>query len=274
MKHHDDNLPEDPDFSFNQGEKRPFGLPSDYFSSFEEKLKSRLGAENELSDFPLLSSIQKRQAFEVPANYFSEAQNSLECKTELAAYPELESLTKPIWTALDEVYEKQLSQSLNYKIELAEELKPYATLYKLDKLNAFTVADTYFDTVAGRVKERIYSGNAEQPSVWDQLWNVLFGGRTAWAFGLMLIIGLAFYFDKNTEVVKESSDCKTLACLERDEILNNKAISNFDEEQLMEMVDVNSLGKQLKSDVAKQDSLSEASVILQDTDTDEILDAL
>lgn len=274
MKHHDDNLPEDPDFSFNKGEKRPFGLPSDYFSSFEEKLKSRLEAESELSDFPLLSSIQKSQAFEVPANYFSEAQNSLECKTELAAYPELESLTKPVWTALDEVYEKQLSQSLNYKIELAEELKPYATLYKLDKLNAFTVADTYFDTVAERVKERIYSGNAEQPSVWDQLWNVLFGGRTAWAFGLMLIIGLAFYFDKNTEVVKESSDCKTLACLERDEILNNKAISNFDEEQLMEMVDVNSLGKQLKSDVAKQDSLSEASVILQDTDTDEILDAL
>lgn len=274
MKHHDDNLPEDPDFSFNKGEERPFGLPSDYFSSFEEKLKNKIEAENELSDLPLLSSIQKNPVFEVPGNYFGELEKSLEYKTELTAYPTLESLAKPAFAALEEEYQKQLSESLNHKINLLDELKPYATLYGLDKVNAFTVADAYFETVAERVKERIHSRNVESVSVFDKVWNAVFGGRTAWAFGLAFIIGLAFYFNQKAGLIPESSDCKTLACLERSEILNNKAITNFDEEQLMELVDVNSLGKQLELDVVRQDSLTTKNVILQDTDTDELLDAL
>jgi hypothetical protein len=274
MKHHDDNLPEDPDFSFNKGEERPFGLPSDYFSSFEEKLKNKIEAENELSDFPVLSSIQKNPVFEVPGNYFSEAEKSLEYKTELAAYPVLESLSKPAFAALEEAYQTHLSESLSYKINLLDELKPYATLYGLDKINTFAVADTYFETVAERVKERIHSLNAERVSVWDKVWNAVFGGRTAWAFGLVFIIGLAFYFNQKAELIPASSDCKTLACLERGEILNNKAITNFDEEQLMELVDVNSLGKQLELDIARQDSLTTKNVIKHDADTDELLDAL
>jgi hypothetical protein len=275
MKHHDDNLPEDPDFSFNKGEEHPFGLPSDYFSSFEEKLKNRIEVENELSDFPVLSSIQKNTVFEIPGNYFSELEKSLDYKTELAAYPTLESLAKPAFAALEEEYQKQLSESLNHKIHLLEELKPYATLYALDKVNGFTVADAYFETLAERVKERIHSRNEKSVSFLDQVWNALFGGRTAWAFGLALIIGLAFYFNGGTGILPESSDCKTLACLERGEILNNKMISNFDEEQLMELVDVSSLGKQLELDIARQDSLrANQNVILQDTNTDELLDAL
>lgn len=274
MKHHDDNLPEDPDFSFNKGEKRPFGLPSDYFSSFEEKLKNKLEAEQELTDFPILSSIQKEQVFAIPEYYFSEAEKTLEYRTELAAYPTLESLHKPAVTALEEDYQKQLIESLSYKAGLVDELKPYPTLYGLDKVNAFVASDAYFDSLAGRIKERIYSENVERVSVWDRVWHVVFGGRTAWAFGLALIIGLAFYFNQKTEPITEAGDCKTLACLERNEILNNKAINNFDEEQLMDLVDVNSLGKQLNLDIAKEDSLSAKEVILQDTDTDELLDAL
>lgn len=274
MKHHDDNLPEDPDFSFNKGEKRPFGLPSDYFSSFEEKLKNKLEAEQELNEFPVLSSIQKERVFAIPEHYFNEAEKTLEYKTELAAYPTLESLLKPAVADLGEEYQTQLIESLSYRTGLVDELKAYPTLYGLDKVNAFIVSDAYFDSLAGRVKELIYSENSERISLWDRMWNIVFGGRTAWAFGLALIIGLAFYFNQKTELLTETGDCKTLACLEKNEILNNKAINNFDEEQLMDLVDVNSLGKQLNLDVAKEDSLSAREVILQDTDTDELLDAL
>lgn len=274
MKHHDDNLPEDPDFSFNKGEKRPFGLPSDYFSSFEEKLRKKLEVENELNDFPVLSSIQKEQVFATPEHYFNDAEHKLEYNAELAAYPALQNLSRPVVVALDEDYQKQLLESLSYKIELVDELKPYPTLYGLDKVNVFAVADVYFDSLAARVKERIYSENTERSSVWDRMWHVVFGGRTAWAFGLAFIIGLAFYFNQKTELITETSDCKTLACLERNEILNNKAINNFDEEQLMDLVDVNSLNKQLNLDMAKKDSLSAKEVILQDKDTEELMDAL
>lgn len=274
MKHHDDNLPEDPDFSFNKGEKRPFGVPSDYFSSFEDKLRNKIEAENELNAFPVLSSIQKEQVFATPGHYFSDAEHKLQYNTELAAYPALESLRKPLEASLEEAYQKELLASLSYRTGLVDELKPYPTLYGMDKLNAFVVSDAYFDSLAARVKERIYSQNAERISVWDRVWHVVFGGRTAWAFGLALIVGLAFYFNQKTELITESGDCKTLACLEKNEILNNKAINNFDEEQLMDLVDVNSLGKQLNLDIAKKDSLSAKEVILQDTDTDELLDAL
>lgn len=274
MKHHDDNLPEDPDFSFNKGEKRSFGLPSGYFSSFEEKLKNKLEAEHELNAFPVLSSIQKERVFAVPEHYFSDAEKTLEYNAELAAYPALESLAKPAPLGLEEEYQTQLIESLSYRTGLVDELKSYPTLYGLDKMNVFIVPDAYFDSLAGRVKERIYSENAERISVWDRVWNIVFGGRTAWAFGLALIIGLAFYFNQKTELLTETGDCKTLACLERNEILNNKALNNFDEEQLMDLVDVNSLGKQLNLDIVKKDSLSAKEVILQDTDTDELLDAL
>jgi hypothetical protein len=274
MKHHDDNLPEDPDFSFHKGEKRPFGLPSDYFLSFEEKLKNRMEAENELKEFQLLSSIKKEQAFAVPEGYFSKAEEQLEYKADLAAYPVLGSLARPAVAALDEDYQKQLIASLSDKAELADELKAYPALHSLDKVNAFTVADAYFDSLAGRVKERIHPEKTERLSVWDSVWHVVFGPRTAWAFGLALIIGLAFYFGQRTETLAEAGDCKTLACLEKNEILNNKAINTFDEEQLIDLVDVNSLGRQLNLDIAKTDSLSVKEVILQDTDTDELLDAL
>ena len=69
-------------------------------------------------------------------------------------------------------------------------------------------------------------------------------------------------------------DCKTLACLERQEILNNnKVISNFDEDQLMDLVDVKSLDKQLNS---KKDTPKSATdkLNMDSVSDDDILDEL
>lgn len=274
MTHNDDNLHEDPHFSFNKEEKSSFGMPSDYFASFEEKLRNRMETEEELSEFPLLASVCKDRVFEVPADYFSHTENALEYKAELADHPVLSGLEKPQQPVVEEAYREQFMSSLSYRIELVEELKPYPALYSMDKAHGFVIGESYFETVADRVKERIHAAPAERSSVMEKLWSWLFGGRTAWAFGLALIIGLAFYFDQKHEAVPAGSDCKTLACLERDEILSNKMIMNFDEEQLMDLVDVNALGKQLNLEDPKQDSLPGKKQILHDIDTDELLDAL
>lgn len=274
MKHNDDNFNEDQDFSFNEENKRPFDLPLNYFSSFEDKLRKKMEVEHELQDFPLLASIEKSKVFEIPGNYFAEGVNSLECQAELDAYPHLQQVTKPLFAGPDEAYSKQLQEVLGYRISVADELISYQTLYQLDRTNPFTVSETYFDTIAERVKERIYSVNTDKISVWDTLLNVIFGKRTAWAFGLVFIVGLAFYFNRDTEVIAEQGDCKTLACLEKQEILNTDAMSNFDEEQLMDMVDVNALNKQLNLKEQKSDSLSVKETTLEEVDTDELLDAL
>lgn len=64
-----------------------------------------------------------------------------------------------------------------------------------------------------------------------------------------------------------------MACLERNEILNNNnVISNFDEEQLIDLVDVNSLNKQLNS--KKENTETNTKQNIDSISEDDILDEL
>ena len=97
----------------------------------------------------------------------------------------------------------------------------------------------------------------------------------AFSFGLVAIVSLSVYFYNATEPIIESGDCKTLACLERQEILSNtKAISNFDEEQLMDLVDVNSLNKQLNTVKEKDNTINKETLNLDSISDDELLEEL
>ena len=260
---------DEPNFPLDNNGKNPFGLPADYFSKFEDKLKQKMELENELSEFPLLSSIQKTNAFTAPAGYFQSAENNLEYKTELALYPKLEALEKPVFTELTEDYKEEFETALSYKMELVDELKAYTTLYNLDKVNAFSVPENYFDTVAGHVKENIHAVNNNRASVLDTVLDFIFGKKLVLSFGLLLIIGLSIYVNQPSEPITVTGDCKTLACLEKQEILNdNKVITNFDEEQLMDLVDVNSLNRQLnpnkqKTSTGAMDSVPEEDLLDQ-----------
>lgn len=248
MKNNDHNSNEEPNFPLDDNGKNPFGLPMDYFSKFEDKLKQRMELESELSEFPLLSAIEKSNAFVAPPNYFESAENSLEHTAELAPYAILQSVKPLVFTELEEEYKQYLQSAIHYKTELAEELKPYETLYSLDKEKAFSVSENYFETVGDHIKEKIFHSKETKVSVLDTVLNFLFGKTMAFSFGLTLIIGLALYFYRAPQNIMESSDCKTLACLEKNEILNNtKEITNFDDDQLMDLVDVNTLNKQLNS---------------------------
>lgn len=248
MKNNDYNLNDEPNLPLDNNDKNLFGLPSDYFASFEAKLREKMELQDELEQYPTLLSIQKNNVFEVPANYFISMENSLECKTELEFYNTLSAFKKPVFTDLNEDYKKQLQSSINHKIEIVEELKSYERLYTLDKVNSFSVSENYFDMVSERIKERIHKSNKAEASILDTLLTILFGKTVAFSFGVLLITGLSFYFYQTPQNVIQSSDCKTLACLERNEILNNsEVITNFDEEQLLDLVDVNSLNEQLNS---------------------------
>ncbi len=249
MKNNDYNLNDESNFPLDNNGKNAFDLPADYFSKFEDKLKRKMELENELSEFPVLSSIQKTNVFTEPANYFQSIENSLEYKTELASYPKLEVVKKPAFSDLTEEYKQQFQLALNYKVELAEELNAYQTLYTIDKVNPFVVSADYFESVGERVKDRIYSANETKISALTTILDFIFGKKLALSFILVLAIGASFYFNQTSEIIPEETtgDCKTLACLERQEILNNKAITNFDEDQLIDMVDVNKLNEQLNS---------------------------
>jgi len=274
MKNNDYNLNDEPDFPLDDKGKNTFGLPPDYFSLFEDKLKKRLEAENELKDLPLLSSIKKNNSFTIPANYFNERENSLEYKVELAAYSKLQSINKPVFSDLEEDYKLKLQSSVNYKIELTDELKPHVTLYALDKISPFSVPEIYFESITEQVKERIYFTKEVKVSVFNTVLDFIFGKKMAFTLGLVIVIGLISYFNQSHETIDQTGDCKTLACLERQEILNNKTMSNFDEDQLIDLVDINSLNKQLNLKEQKRDSLSFKNNVLETTDAEELLDGL
>ena len=248
MKNTDYNLNDEPNFPLDDNGKNPFGLPMDYFSKFEDNLKQKLELENELTEFPVLSSIQKTNAYLFPNSYFENTLNSIECHIELSNFSTLQSIKKPFYNALEVNYSGKFQIDINKKIDLIEELKNYETLYEVSKINAFIVSDTYFETFSDNIKEKICHLNEVKSSILNKISELIFGRAMAFSFGLTLIIGLSIFFYNSNKDISTISDCKTLACLEKQEILNNsKIISNFDEDQLMELVDVNSLNKQLNN---------------------------
>jgi flagellar assembly factor FliW len=262
MNHSEEhNFDSEPNFPFDNKGGNPFGLPSDYFASFEEKIKLRLELENELAEFPLLKSISKEPVF------------SIEYQAELTSYPRLETIKKPVFNELEAEYIHSLNQSLDYKIELADELKSYQTFYHLDKINPFVVTEDYFETVASRVKEKIYSSNMQSVSVFDTITEFIFGKKTAFAFTAIGLVGLSIYFYQSTKPLP-ISHCETLACLEKQEIVNHSSFSNLDDDQLIEMVNVKTLNKQLQSTVSHSDSIQHEEYILDNVNTDQLLEEL
>lgn len=263
------NLPLD-----NNGEN-PFGLPSDYFALFEDKLRRKLELEIELKDFPFLYAIEKSNLFIVPENYFPENEKAIEHRLELSEYSQLQSIKPLPVNELEPCYVEQLAASIHNKIELADELKAYKTLYNIDKVNPFNVSETYFENFAERIKNKIYSVKENKTNVLDTILDFIFGKKIAFAFGLVTIVSLSIYFYQSTETIVEPGNCKTLACLERQEILNNnKAISDFDEDQLMDLVDVNLLNKQLNSGKEKSNTLIDKKLNMDSVSDEDLLDEL
>jgi len=274
MSHNEEhNFDSEPNFSFENKEKNPFGLPSDYFASFEEKIKLKLELENELAEFPLLKSISKDPVFSIPVNYFKENHNSIEYQAELASYPNLETIKKRSFNELEAEYVVSFKESLDHKIELADELKTYHTLYHLDKTNPFVVSEDYFETVGVHVKEKIYSSHKQSVSVFDTITEFIFGKKTAFAFTAIAIVGLSIYVYQSTKPLP-ISHCETLACLEKQEIVNHPSFSNLDDDQLIEMVNVKTLDKQLQSTISQSDSTQHEEYILDNVNTDQLLEEL
>lgn len=273
MKNNEHNFDNEPNFPFDENGKNPFGMPLDYFASFEDKLKKKMELENELSEFPLLSSIQKTNAFQAPADYFTISENTLEHTLELVSFQKLQSIKTPDFADLETDYVKQLNTSLVAKIELADELKSYSTLYALDKVNSFAVSDNYFEDLHLKIKEKIHVEKHSSVSIFDTVIDFVFGKKIAFSFGLALVIGLSIYFYQDSKNSLMTNNCQTLACLEKQEILNDKSVNNFDEDQLMDLVNVKSLDKQLKAETSLTDTLQQE-FILNNINTDQLLEEL
>lgn len=248
MSENKNNQFEEENFLFGKNKENPFDLPKGYFNSFSDKVMNKIEVMQELEQFPALSAVGRQLCFDIPQNYFSKNENLLEYKYELAAFSELSKVPKPVLKPETGEYFDALSDKILKRIELADELKIYSMLSEIKKEKAFAVDPDYFESIADRVKERYHSSENPKISIIDQVLGLIFKPKVAFAYSFVLIVGIgSFYFFKQPEKIIESGDCKTLACLERKELLNDHTMQNLDDENLYELVDVEQLDKQLSA---------------------------
>lgn len=273
MNTYENNFNENQNAPFDKNGNASFGLPSNYFDSFESKLRQKLELEIELQDYAVLSSIQKTNTFTLPKEYFSSLEAKLDFQTELVEFPNLQSIKPNLSFPFDSEYHESFRNKLITKIESAEELTAFKILNSLNKQNFYVCPNDYFENLASDIKEKIHQPKI---SIFGNIFHFIFNKKMALSFSVIIIAFLSWLlYPKNiTESINEGN-CKTLACLEKQEILNNaKAISSLDEDQLIELVNIKKLDNQLNSTKKSESKNAEADSFINDSNLDEIIDEL
>ncbi len=273
MNTNENNFNDDQNAPFDKNGKASFGLPSNYFDSFESKLRQKLELESELQEYALLSSIKKTNTFSLPNDYFSSLEAKLEFQTELVEFPILQSIQPNLSFPIDSEYIESFKNKLVSKIEFTEELSEFVILNSIIKQNLYICPNNYFENLSNEIKENIHKPSI---SVFGNLFHFIFNKKLALSFSVIIIALLSWLlYPKNITETINDSNCKTLACLEKQEILNNtKAISSFDEDQLIELVNLKKLDNQLNNTKKENTKKTEADSFINDSNLDEIIDEL
>lgn len=212
--------------------------------------------QDNFSEENFLPGIGKKNSFAVPKNYFEELENSLEYKYEQSLYPTLNAIKKPQIQEPSSDYFKTINEKIQSRIEQKNELEEFKILSSIKKENNFTIAPNYFN-------EKKFSADVKKTdtpviNIFKRLQAVVLHPKMAYAAGIALIIGLAgfWYYNKTEQLLQPGSDCKTLACLEKRELLNEQNMNDFDDENLYEMVDVELLDKNVSEET--EDKISDS----------------
>ncbi|MGZ3863219.1 MAG: hypothetical protein ACXVPN_12430 [Bacteroidia bacterium] len=220
-------------FSGDEKKNDSFGLPENYFESFSSRLFKKIEAEDELKDYPLLSSVGKINPFAIPAGYF-------ELRDELNEHPSLQNLKAVNFTVPANYFETLTASILN-KIEVVEEVKAYTTLASVDKQNSYAVPEKYFEKFSPRIETR----EAKVISIFTRV-KTTYKVAMAAAVALFVTLSVLYYDHKGTSTGQNiDADCHTLACLSKKEILNSNYLQTVSEENIIEMIDVKALSDSL-----------------------------
>jgi hypothetical protein len=252
------NLDSDEEFSLPyKGKENPFAVPGNYFDSLAARIVERIEFNAELEEYSVLKEIRKGDMFAAPEDYFRKVAEVMEYQQELSEFTELEkaSQKKPEFAEQDEYFETTQIK-IEKGIELAGELQQYEFLYQLEKKNNFAVDPEYFETIADKVKERKYA-ESQGSSVLGNFLQLWFKPKAVLAYSLIFLAGagVLWFNYHSSPAIDPSGDCKTLACLEKKEVLNEQTLNDFNEEDLYDMVDADELDKKLSGDSETADSI-------------------
>jgi hypothetical protein len=236
MKH---NLP---DFNTENHNPKPntgFVVPQNYFEVSEQNHINKIEAEVELKPFTIINEIKKATPFDVPANYFEENENKVSTHIEQLQYSHLAAIAKTNGIETDELFFEKQAQAIKEKIEREEEHSVFNTHAAIEKKNPFTISETYFNQNVNIVAEKAIEGETKNRIGKTIQLNWQSVAVAASVCGVLIIL----YTSKPSVNKVMDTDCKTLACLEKKELLNEHTLTELDEENLYDLVDVESLNK-------------------------------
>jgi hypothetical protein len=206
----------------DQEHRNSMGLPPDYFTSFSSRLFKKMEAEAELKNYPLLSSLARKNVFAVPSHYF-------EIREEQWGYPVL-SYYKALCFHVPANYFEDSISAIQNKMDIAEEIGGYDLIAGLKRRDVFITPDSYFE------KFSIIRPDSERVArLFPQIGT---GYRIAIAASVALIIvaGAWVFWPANIK-----NDCTTLACLSQKEIISSVYVQSVSEENIIEMIDERAL---------------------------------
>lgn len=219
----EDNLNID-DLNFSDKEDN-FSLPENYFDSFSARLLKKIAADNELTDYPLLTSLQKKNPFAVPAGYF-------DLKEDLLPYPLLiENKTTSFTTPA--LYFDTLTERIIDSISIYEESEAHPLLYSHKKETVFAAPVNYFEEFKIETKTKVIP--------LYQRFKLPY--KIAAAITLLISLSILFYINQpKTAII---NDCNTFACLDKKDILNSGYVLRISDDNIIDLIDEKQLSDSL-----------------------------
>ena len=238
------------------GEEGNFGLPENYFDSFSARLFKKIAAEDELKEYPLLSSVQKNNPFTVPAGYFENKEELIqypllislkrnnpfavpatyfETKEELFQYPVLME-NKTNGFGVPNAYFTTLAERIIHTVSIEEEKEAYPLLYSYNNEAVFRTPDTYFEEFVVQTKTT--------SQVIPLYKRIKLSYKVAAALALLIGLSVLFYTQQEKPLIK-NTDCATFACLDKNDILNSGYILHVSDDNIIDLIDEKSLSDSL-----------------------------
>ncbi len=242
-------------------EQAKFGLPDAYFQKSASSIFNKIEWQEEHKEFANLLNHKNKRGFIVPENYF----NKGESKLELIEFEKLNALTKnnafkvPV-NYFDEDVLKTVTLS---EVEVASELNEYKILASFKKQNYFKVPENYFVENEKTLNEKL---NIKPTKVIN-----LFSPKMWYSVAALLVIAIGLWMYNSYYKAVEVSDCGTLACVDKIDLVKAKHLENIETEELYKLVN----SKKLEDNLAKKSNSKQNNDNNSDSAaTDDLLDEL
>jgi hypothetical protein len=217
------------------GERSPgFAVPENYFANFAHTLKARLEVVEELSEYPALLQHRNEEPFIVPEDYFELAAEQLQF-TQLSKARDTNTFKIP-----ESYFE-------NASAKLLSRIAPESA-YKTSERNPFEVQDGYFEKNAEELRNRLLTTREAKI--------IRLPSKKLWAAAAAVLLLAVFFSVYRTYFLQQPVDCGTIACVDRQDILNTNTVEGLESEELIELADPDKLEQRLLSPPARNEDSS------------------